>query len=127
MDYKVQLISLLISFIFGIAFYFTSLLNYKIIKKYNAIFKYIITFLYMLNISIIYISLLFKINNGNVHPYFILLVLCGFLFGLKIKKALIKNVKFYESIVRKKKRWYNLAIIRVIIWIERYLKKIKED
>jgi len=127
MNHKVQLLSLLLSFIYGIFFFFTSLLNYKIIRKYNKVFKYIITFVYMLNIAIIYICLLFKINNGNVHPYFILLVLCGFLFYQKIKNVLIKNVKFYESIVRKKKRWYNLAIIRVIIWIERYLKKIKED
>jgi len=104
MNHKVQLLSLLLSFIYGIFFFFTSLLNYKIIRKYNKVFKYIITFVYMLNIAIIYICLLFKINNGNVHPYFILLVLCGFLFGQKIKNVLIKNVKFYESIVRKKKR-----------------------
>ena len=104
MDYKIQLISLLVSFLFGVAFYFTSLLNYKIIKKYNNIFKYLITFVYMLNIAIIYICLLFKINNGNVHLYFILMVLCGFIFGLKIKKALIKNVKLYEFVVKKRQK-----------------------
>ena len=104
MDYKIQLLSLLISFIFGIAFYFTTLLNYKIIKKYNNVYKYIITFVYMLNVAIIYICILFKINNGNVHPYFILLVLLGFVFGLKIKKTLTKNVKLYESVVKRKQK-----------------------
>lgn len=104
MNYKLQLLSLLVSFIFGIAFYFTSLLNYKIIKKYNNIYKYIITFVYMLNIAIIYICLLFKINNGTVHLYFILMVLGGFLFGLKLKKELIKNVKFYEYVVKRRQK-----------------------
>ena len=127
MNHKIQLLSLLVSFIYGIFFFFTSLLNYKIIKKYKKTFKYIITFLYMLNIAIIYICLMFKVNNGNVHPYFILLVLCGFILGFKIKKVLIKNVKFYEYIVKRKKKWYNLFIIRVILWIERCLKRINED
>lgn len=104
MDYKVQLISLLVSFIFGITFYFTSLLNYKIIKKYNKIFKYVTTLLYMLNIAIVYICLLFKVNNGNVHPYFIIMVLLGFLLGIKIKKMLIKNVKLYDFIVKRKQK-----------------------
>ena len=104
MDYKVQLISLLVSYVFGIVFYFTSLLNYKIIKNYNKIFKYVTTFLYMLNIAIIYICLLFKVNNGNIHPYFIIMVLLGFLLGVKIKKALTKNVKLYDFIVKRKQK-----------------------
>ncbi len=104
MDYKIQLLSLLTSFIYGIFFYYTSLINYKIIERYNKIFQYLITFIYMLNIALIYICLLFKVNNGNIHLYFILMVLCGFVVGYKLKKVLIKNVKFYECIVKKKQK-----------------------
>lgn len=102
MNYKIQLLSFLFSFLYGVFFYFTSLLNYKFIKKLNKIFQYAITFAYMLNIAIIYICLSFKINNGNIHHYFIFMVLIGFAAGHKFKKVLKKNVKFYESVVRRK-------------------------
>jgi len=104
MNYKIQLISLMVSFIFGIFFYFASLLNYKIIKNYNRFFRYITTFIYMLNVAIIYICLLFKLNNGNVHLYFLIMVFCGFLFGMKLKKTLTKNVKLYEFIDKRKQK-----------------------
>jgi len=102
MNYKIQLLSLLLSFIYGFLFYFTSLLNYKIIKKFNVFFKYLLTFIYMFIIALIYVFLFFKINNGVVHDYFLLMVLCGFLFSYYLKKMLIKNVKFYEIIVKRK-------------------------
>lgn len=127
MDYKIQLLSFFVSFIFGIFFYILSVFNYKLINKYNKLMQYILTFVYMIFISLCYTYLLFKINNGNIHPYFLLLVLAGFVLTNQIKKVLIKNVKFYEKIVKHKRKWYNLGIIRVIIWVKGYQKKIKED
>lgn len=102
MDYKIQLISLFISYLFGLLFYFLSMVNYIIIKKLNKGFQYILTFIYMVIISLCYTYILFKINNGNVHPYFLILVLVGFVCGKQIKKVLIKNVKFYGNIVKHK-------------------------
>lgn len=127
MDYKLQLLSLLVSFIYGIFFYFTSVLNFRIIKKCHKIFKYIITFIYMLDISILYVSIMYKVNNGYIHGYFLIMLLCGFIIGYRLLKVLKKNVKFYESIAKQKQKWYNWFIIRVILWIKGYLKKIRED
>jgi hypothetical protein len=90
MDYKVQLLSFLFSFLFGIFFYLTSLLNYKIIKKYNVVFRYLITITYILDISLLYILMMYKINYGVIHIYFVLTLFVGYYIGVvyckKIKK-----------------------------------------
>lgn len=104
MDNNIQILSLLFSLGFGIVFYFTSLLNYKIICKCKTIYKYIITFIYMLDIALIYVSLSYKINRGNIHPYFILMVFLGFYVGINLRKLLIKNVKFYDFVARRKQK-----------------------
>ena len=104
MDYKIQLLSLFFSFFFGIIFYFTSIMNYFFIKKYKIVIKYIITFIYMIDITLLYILMLYKINNGFVHIYFLFLVLFGFLFGVKLKNMLIKNVKLRKYIDKLKQK-----------------------
>ncbi len=93
MNYKIQLISFVFSFLFGLFFYFTSLLNYKLIKKHSAVLKYIITTIYIIDISLIYILLMYKINYGVIHIYFILLLFCGFLVGWLYSKKLRKICK----------------------------------
>lgn len=98
MNYKLQLISFLVSFIYGIFFYYTSLLNYKMIKNHSIIIKYIITFVYILNISLIYILIMYKVNFGIIHIYFIIVLFLGFYFGSVYCKKLRKFCK-----VKKKK------------------------
>lgn len=93
MNYKLQLISFIFSFLFGIFFYFTSLLNYKLIKKQSSFFKYVITTIYIFNISFIYILLMYKINYGIIHLYFLFLLFFGFLFGWIYSKKLRKICK----------------------------------
>ena len=127
MDYKIQLLSFLVSFIYGIVFYFASLLNYQLIKGFKIWFKYIITFVYMIVISFLYLLILFKVNKGNVHIYFIIMTFIGFITAHKLLTLVKNNVKFSEIIAKLKRKWYNQVIIRVILWIEGCLKKIKED
>lgn len=90
MDYKIQIISFIFSFIFGILFYLTSKLNFNFIKKYNVIFRYLITIAYVLDVSLIYIICMFKINYGIIHIYFVLILFLGFflasLYCKKIRK-----------------------------------------
>ena len=97
MNYKLQLISLIFSFIFGIFFYFSSLLNYKFIKKHSIFIKYGITFVYIVDIALLYILFMYKINYGVVHVYFILLLFCGFLFGWAYSKKLRKLCKVLKN------------------------------
>lgn len=90
MDYKVQLISFLCSFLFGIFFYLTSLLNYKVIHKRCMFLKYLISFAYVIDIALLYVLLMYKINSGVIHIYFIMVLFMGFLFGYFYCKK-IKN------------------------------------
>ncbi len=98
MNYKLQLLSFLVSFLFGIFFYFTSLLNHKIIKKHSIFFKYIITFIYILDISLMYVLLMYKVNYGVIHIYFIGILFLGFYVGWLYCKKFRKFCK-----VKKKK------------------------
>lgn len=101
MNYKLQLLSFLVSFLFGIFFYFSSLLNHKLIKKHSMVFRYIITFVYILDISLLYVLLMYKVNYGVIHVYFIGVLFIGFYTGwisckhfrkfCKVKKKKLKE------------------------------------
>ena len=90
MDYKIQIISFIFSFIFGGFFYLTSVLNYRFMSKYPAFFKYLITMVYILDISLIYVLFMYKINYGVIHIYFVIVLFLGFyatsVYRKKIKK-----------------------------------------
>lgn len=97
MNYKLQIISFIVSFLFGIFFYLTSLLNYKIIKKHSKVIKYLITFVYIIDISLLYVLLMYKVNYGIIHIYFIIVLFLGFLFGNKYCKYLRKFCKIKKK------------------------------
>ena len=90
MNYKLQIISFIVSFLFGCFFYLTSFLNFKLIHKFSKILKYFITILYVLDIALLYILLMYKINSGIIHIYFVLVLFLGFfltsLYGKKLQK-----------------------------------------
>ena len=71
---KVQVISLIISFLYGILFYMTT---YKY-KYYRKIF--LIVFLD----TLIYFYTLIKVNNGIIHIYMLLMIILGYILIRKI-------------------------------------------
>ena len=76
---KLQLYSLIYSFVFGIYFYF--LLD--IFNKFNSkriVFKVLLSFLFVFFNAIVYFIGLIYINNGYLHVYFLLSILVGYLF-----------------------------------------------
>ena len=81
MNYKLQLWSLLASFLYGIFFFITSKFNFEIINNKDKIFKFILNILYILNIVLLYIILMYKINKGIFHLDFLILVIIGYLFS----------------------------------------------
>ena len=103
MNNIIQLISFLFSFIFGILFYLLTIFNFYLIKDLKVLWKHILTFIYVLDITIIYIILLYKLNNGYFHIYFILMVMFGFTIALIINKKILNNfnVKKYVNKVFK--------------------------
>lgn len=78
MPLKVQIMSLLFSFLFGISVYFILELFSKFI--YNKIFclKIISSFFFSLLVSFLYFVLLLYINNGVLHIYFFIMIIIGY-------------------------------------------------
>ncbi len=93
MDNGIQLLSFAISFLFGIGFSFVSRYHYDLVYKLSIIPKYVLTFLFILDISLFYILLLYYINHGVVHIYFVCVTLIGYVLERKIVAFVKKNVK----------------------------------
>ena len=93
MNLEIQIQSLIVSFVFGL---FASLLYnlfYFILYNKNKIILVISNIIYSLSLSILYFYFMLLINNADIHPYFISLLILGFLIGnLKTKKSRLTNL-----------------------------------
>ena len=108
MTSKIQLITLGISLIYGFLFYYLYKINYKIIKGKKRFYQSLITILFMYNIVLIYIIIIFKINNGIFHPYFFFIMILGFYLNVKLTKKMSSNQKFCLFIEKIKKKCYTI-------------------
>lgn len=104
MDNSIQLISFFSSFLFGIFFSFVSRYHYNMVVSLKKVFQYLLTFLFILDVSLFYILILYYINDGVVHLYFIVVTVIGYLVEKKIFQFVKKNVKycpFVEKLLHK--------------------------
>lgn len=85
---KLQIISLVSSFLYGIFFYILSKLNYKFL--YNNKYSLIIDFLFVIDNVLLYFIILRYINNGIFHVYFLLSIILGYILGNFIDKKISK-------------------------------------
>jgi len=92
MNSNMQLISFLVSFIFGILFYFVTILNFKLIENLKRYVQHILTFIYVIDVTIIYIIIFYHLNKGYFHIYFILMVFVGFFIGYFLYKRIISKI-----------------------------------
>lgn len=99
MTSKIQLLSFSISFLFGVCFYYLSIINFNLIKDFKSYLKHIITCIYVFDIIIIYVIILYKLNNGYFHIYFLLMVILGYISGYFINNLIKKYMKNYKNIV----------------------------
>ena len=74
MDIKIQIICIIVSFLYGILLYITNSINNKINKSKNIIIHMIIDILYTFIIVLLYIVIIYKINKGIFHIYFFLIM-----------------------------------------------------
>ena len=93
MDSNLQLISFLVSFFYGILFYFLTELNFKLIKDLKLIIKHLLTFIYVLDMTIIYVIIFYKLNHGYFHIYFIMMVIIGFITGYFLNSKLLSKIR----------------------------------
>ena len=87
-----QIISFIISFIYGLIFYFLTVLNFKLIEDLKVYLKHILTFIYTLDMTIIYIIILYKLNKGYFHIYFIMMVFLGFGISYIIHQKILSKM-----------------------------------
>lgn len=98
MSLNIQIYSLLFSFLYGIILYILLEINYRFLFEGKIIYRVIISFLFVMVLSLVYFLVLLKINNGVLHLYFFLSMFTGYLLSFVIYKKLI---------VKRKKVWYN--------------------
>ena len=102
MNLKSQIITLLISFIFGVIFSVLVNLNYKYLFHHNKKVKILVTITFVLNMALIFFLIMQSINNGIIHYYFYIMLSIGFLSTFSFTKSL-RNLNVLSKIVKKKK------------------------
>lgn len=80
MNLKLQIISLVFSFVYGILIYFLLELFDKIIFNNKIYVKLIFSLFFSLFVSVIYFIIMLYINNAILHYYFFIMIVLGYLF-----------------------------------------------
>ena len=81
---KIQIIAFLFSFLFGIFFCLIYFFIKLILKEKNVVTKLIIDNIFVIDMVFIYAYFMYKINYGNYHIYYILMICLGWLSFLKV-------------------------------------------
>lgn len=84
MNSYLQLLSFFVSFGYGMLFYLLTRFNKFILSNKKYFLQFIITLVFIIDIVIIYIYIMYKINNGIIHPYFVITLIIGYILMLKL-------------------------------------------
>ena len=101
MEETTQLLTFLISFIYGMFFEILLEIHYHISKKYLLIFKYLTTLFLVIDIVLGYLLCIYKLNQGIFHIYFILFVFLGFIVTFPLHKYVKINKLFNKKLGKK--------------------------
>ena len=85
---RIQIYSLLFSFFYGILVFFLLELNYKLLYTGKMLYKIIISFLFVMFISLLCFYGLLKINNGIIHIYFLIVMFTGYMLSFVIYRKI---------------------------------------
>ena len=89
---KVQIISLVVSFCYGIFFYLLLELNSRFLYSSNIMIKVICSFLFVMFHTLLYFLILMRINYGYIHFYFFLCIILGYILCKVVYKKIVKKV-----------------------------------
>lgn len=85
MRLDIQVYSLILSFLFGIILNILLDIFNKLNEKNKIFIKIILSFIFVMLLSIAYFIGLLYINNGYLHIYFFIMIMVGYLFVYLIK------------------------------------------
>ena len=97
MDVHIQILVFLFSFVFGFLFYYASIINWLVLKNKRIGFQLIIDLIFVLDFVFIYSFILYKINYGSFHIYFVFIMLLGMFIGKKSKNNVNKILKYCKK------------------------------
>lgn len=87
MELSIQLQALTVSFVYGILFSYLIKIQYRYLFESKLYYKILITTLFIFDNCLLYFLILRMINNAMFHIYFLLLIILGYLFGVKLLKT----------------------------------------
>ena len=87
MALSIQLQALTVSFVYGILFSYLIKIQYRYLFESKLYYKILITTLFIFDNCLLYFLILRMINNAMFHIYFLLLIILGYLFGVKLLKT----------------------------------------
>ena len=96
MDLKLQILSILFSFGYGIISSYLYNLNYNFIHNTTILYKLVINILFCVNLGLIYFILIKFINYVVVHIYFVFSFIAGFVL-------FVNKYKFLRNVFKVKK------------------------
>ena len=94
MSAGVQLFTFFVSFLYGVLFSFLTRWHFYVNLSNSIIMKYLSTVLFMIDIVLGYVIIMYHINQGIVHIYFLVFVFLGFV----VETVLHKYVKLPKII-----------------------------
>ena len=94
MSAGIQLFTFFISFLYGILFSFLTRWHFHVILSNSIIMKHLSTILFMIDVVLGYVIIMYHINQGVIHIYFLLFVFFGFI----LENILHKYVKLPKCI-----------------------------
>lgn len=86
MELGIQLQVLIVSFAYGILFSYLMKMQYKFLFESKLFYKILITIFFILDNCLLYFLILKRINHGIFHPYFLFLLIIGYLLGNYLTK-----------------------------------------
>jgi hypothetical protein len=104
MSIKIQIICMLVSFMYGFILKILLIINKLLTKNNNKYINIISKIIYTYIVVILYIIIIYKINKGIFHIYFIILILLGYYLMSKYVKFISKKIN--KIFIKKKKMIY---------------------
>ena len=102
MNSYIQVISFLISFIYGVIFYLFTRFNKFMLSNKNNVIKLLVTLVFVIDMVILYIYIMYKVNFGMIHPYFVAVFLIGYVVMMFLYDKCILFIKKYLWKIRLK-------------------------
>ena len=81
MSLEIQIQSIVTSFVYGLFISLMYNIFYRLLFIKNICIKIISNLIFNFLISLLYFYIMYKINYANIHPYFFILTIIGFILG----------------------------------------------